>query len=97
MVVWCSGPRRPPEVKKFIILGSFLPRSCNDRKKKSVQSRCFANLTLLLFCRSCCSYMYVWIHGHRDKKSFEFEADPASNNLALKSREHLTFEMNESL
>lgn len=26
----------------------------------------------------------------RQQKSLEFEADPASNNVALKSREHLT-------
>ena len=61
-----------------------------QRQEKSVmhlQSRCFANFTLLLFCRSCyCPYIYVWIHGHRSKKNLEFEADPASKNVALKSR-----------
>ena len=71
MVVWRSRPRHPPEKKK---LGSFASRSCNDGKKKSemhVQNRCFANLTLLLFCWSflLSLYMHVWIHGHRTNHS----------------------------
>ena len=40
-----------------------------------MQSGCFANLTLLLFCWSCCSpYMYVWIHGyHGNKKALNLK------------------------
>ena len=61
MVVWRSRPRHPPEKEK---LGSFASRSCNDGKKKCemhVQNRCFANLTLLLFCRSsCCPYICMF-------------------------------------
>ena len=78
MVVWCSRPRRPPE--------SFASRSCNDGKKKGVthvQSRCFANLTLFYFFASLVVVVTCM---------FGSVADPASNNVALKSRDHLTLQ-----
>ena len=75
MVVWCSRPWHPLENKN---LGSFVSWSCNNGKKKGmmhVQSGCFGNLTLLLFCLSCCCpYMYVWIHGyHGNKKALNLK------------------------
>ena len=83
MVVWCSRPRHPPEKKK---LGCFASRSCNDGKKKGVmhvQSRCFANLTLFYFFAGLVVVVTCM---------FGSMADPASNNVALKSREHLTLQ-----
>ena len=69
------------------LLKSFASRSCNDGKKKGVmhvQSRCFANLTLFYFFAGLVVVVTCM---------FGSMADPASyNNVALKSREHLTLQ-----
>ena len=54
-----------------------------EKNVMDVQSHCFAKLSLLLFCWSCCCpYMYVWIHGHHTKNP-EFEGDPALVTISL--------------
>ena len=66
-----------------------------EKRVMDVHSHRVAILTLLLFCRPCCfPYMYVWIHIATTTRNpwIWSRSDPASNNVALKSREHLTLQ-----
>ena len=76
MVVWCSRPRRPPEKFRFEVVQ-------RRQEKRHVQSRCFANLTLFYFSTGLVVVVTCM---------FGSMADPASNNVALKRREHLTLQ-----
>ena len=64
-----------------------------------VQSGCFANLTLLLFGRSCCCpYMYVWILGyHGNKKALNLKLILLATMLLCKAARAPDFAVKESM